>query len=95
MVKEFWNERFGAAEYVYGRSPNNYFSNKLTTLKPGKLLVPGAGEGRDAVYAAKNGWDVLCFDLSESGQQKALRLAEEVGVSIGFDVMDGASIQQV
>lgn len=90
MVKEFWNERFGQEAYVYGTEPNVFFKQKLAELAPGKLLIPGAGEGRDAVYAAKSGWDVRAFDLSEAGKQKAEKLALQAGVTITYDILDAA-----
>lgn len=87
-MQDFWNQRYSESEFAYGTLPNAYFKSVIDTLKPGKLLVPGAGEGRDAVYAATIGWDVFAFDQSEAGKQKALQLAMEKGVSIRYEVMD-------
>lgn len=87
-IKEFWNARFGQPGYMYGDTPNLYFKSVIDTLAPGRLFVPGAGEGRDAVYAAEKGWDVYCVDLSDAGQQKAMQLAASRNVSIKFIVAD-------
>ena len=81
---QFWNERYRKAEYVYGKSPNIYFIQQLQQLKPGKLLLPCEGEGRNAVAAAALGWDVTAYDQSEEGKRKALLLAQEHGVSIKY-----------
>lgn len=83
-MKEFWNERYSVDDYVYGREPNTFFHEQLKKLQPGKLLLPGEGEGRNAVYAASRGWQVHAFDVSEAGQSKAYRLASEMGVSIQY-----------
>lgn len=83
-MKEFWNERYSVDEYVYGKEPNTFFSEHIMQLEPGKLLLPGEGEGRNAVFAALNGWEVHAFDVSEAGQSKALRLAAELGVSVQY-----------
>lgn len=83
-MKEFWNERFSVEEYVYGREANTFFREQLQQLAPGKILLPGEGEGRNAVYAATQGWEVHAFDVSEAGQSKAFRLAREMGVSIQY-----------
>ncbi len=83
-MKEFWNERYSVEEYVYGKVPNTFFSAHIMQLNPGKLLLPGEGEGRNAVFAASLGWQVHAFDVSEAGQSKALRLAAETGVSIQY-----------
>lgn len=55
-------------------------------MKPGKILFPTEGEGRNAVFAAESGWDVSAFDLSESGKKKAEQLAVSRGVSLEYQV---------
>ena len=65
-------------EYVYGTEPNQFFKEQLQKIIPaGKLLLPGEGEGRNAVYAAKLGWMVDAFDQSSVARTKALNLAKE------------------
>lgn len=76
MMKEFWNDRFAADEYIYGMQPNMFFASCLKLMKPGKLLLPGEGEGRNAVWASQLGWDVDAIDYSATAKAKALRLAE-------------------
>lgn len=66
-----WNDRYKNPEYAYGISPNEFIKGELQTLNPGKILFPGEGEGRNAVYAAKLGWDVSAFDISEEGKKKS------------------------
>ncbi|HSF45047.1 MAG TPA: class I SAM-dependent methyltransferase [Chitinophagaceae bacterium] len=83
-MKEFWNTRYGDEAYAYGELPNLYFKEKITDLKPGKILLPAEGEGRNAVYAALKGWKVTCFDISEKGRQKAEQLAQKNGVQINY-----------
>lgn len=85
-MKEFWNQRFSETEYIYGKQPNVFFKSVIDTLTPGALLVPGAGEGRDAVYAATKGWTVTCLDLSDAGRSKAMQLAAENGVTIQYEI---------
>ena len=87
-MDNFWDQRYSAVEYVYGKEPNVFFKSEIDKLKPGKILIPGVGEGRDAVYAATLGWQVFAVDASEEGKKKALRLADEKNVSIQYDVMD-------
>lgn len=83
-MKKFWDERYKQKEYAYGKDPNEYLKIKLGQLEPGRILFPAEGEGRNAVYAAKNGWEVTAFDISTEGKKKALRLAEEEGVKITY-----------
>lgn len=56
MDAKFWNDRYRAGEYVYGETPNKFLAEKLAGLKPGKILFPADGEGRNSVYAATLGW---------------------------------------
>ena len=87
----FWNARFGAEPTVYGEGPNVFFSNQLEVLSPGRILLPGDGEGRNAVHAARQGWSVRSFDASSVGVEKALAHAAKRGVSIAAEVGDAAS----
>lgn len=86
MMKQFWDERYAAEEYVYGKEANEFFRSKLAGIKPGKALFPAEGEGRNAVYAAKMGWEVSAFDISDFGKSKADQLALENGVNIDYQV---------
>lgn len=87
-MKEFWNERFGMDEYVYGTAPNAFLKEVLPDLDKGSILFPAEGEGRNAVYAAELGFDVDAFDFSESGKKKAEQLADTKGVKINYQIVD-------
>lgn len=83
-MKEFWDERYSQVEYVYGKEPNVQFKDFIQTIKPGKILFPAEGEGRNAVYAATLGWEVEAFDMSSSAKEKAEDLAAFNNVTISF-----------
>ncbi|MGB5414147.1 MAG: class I SAM-dependent methyltransferase [Polyangiales bacterium] len=88
-MKQMWEERYGRDEYAYGEEPNAFFKACLGRLPaPGRLLLPGEGEGRNAVYAAQQGWTVHAFDFSAAGRENALRLADRYGVHIDYEVAD-------
>ena len=76
-MKQFWNERFSAENYMYGEHPNVFFMEQLAHLQPGNLLLPGEGEGRNAVWAARHGWKVTAVDYSEEGRKKTSLLAQK------------------
>jgi 2-polyprenyl-3-methyl-5-hydroxy-6-metoxy-1,4-benzoquinol methylase len=86
MTNEFWDKRYSEENFAYGTEPNLYFKQKIDELKPGKLILPGEGQGRNAVYAAKRGWQVTAIDLSSAAKQRALKLAEENNVEIEYCV---------
>ena len=81
-----WDKRYGTEDYAYGKEANAFFSAQLDGANPGLMLLPGEGEGRNAVYAARNGWTVEAFDQSGVGKNKALALASELGVEINYQV---------
>jgi SAM-dependent methyltransferase len=81
-----WNERYSREEFAYGKEPNGYLKEQLDKLKVGTILFAAEGEGRNAVYAAQNGWNVVAFDISIEGQNKALQLAESKNVKIDYQV---------
>lgn len=73
---------------MYGHEPNEFFRKEIEKLKPGRLLLPGEGEGRNAAFAASLGWDVVGFDQSRQGKQKAMELAKLKNVSFDYQVAD-------
>ena len=85
-MSDLWDQRYSAEEYAYGKKANVFFSSRLDPLPAGKILLPGEGEGRNAIYAASLGWKVDAFDLSSKGRAKALALAKEKGVEIDYRV---------
>lgn len=89
-MKEKWNERYLQDDYIYGIQPNKFLEQELPSLKPGKILFPGDGEGRNSIYAAKLGWEVHAFDYSETGKQKAQKLAKQNHVNINYSISDVA-----
>lgn len=80
---EMWNRRYAESKFIYGIEPNVFFKEHLNRLSPGKLLLPGDGEGRNAAYAAKIGWEVDAFDYSEQAvvNAKAFFAAQNVAVN--------------
>lgn len=87
-MKHFWNERFSSNDYLYGEEPNLKFKEFIDTNNPGRILLPGEGEGRNAVYAAKNGWVVNAIDQSKTGRDKAFLLAKKNEVKIDYVLGD-------
>lgn len=83
-AKQFWDERYSGGNYIYGTRPNIFFKEQLDKLEPGKLLLPAEGEGRNAIYAAREGWKVDAFDISEKGRNKAMELAKRNHVALNY-----------
>jgi len=83
-MKEIWDSRYKSEQYIYGIEPNIFLKEYLQKTSSGKILLPGDGEGRNAVYAAQKGWEVTAFDYSISGKEKALNLSQKNNVNIKY-----------
>jgi 2-polyprenyl-3-methyl-5-hydroxy-6-metoxy-1,4-benzoquinol methylase len=89
-----WDQRYSTEEYAYGTAPNDFLKEKYNVIPKGKVLSLAEGEGRNAVFLAKQGYSVTAVDGSEVGLSKAKKLAEANGVTIelvqadlaGFDI---------
>ncbi|RAV29044.1 class I SAM-dependent methyltransferase [Sinomicrobium soli] len=81
-----WENRYADEAYAFGILPNEYLKEQLRKFEPGDILFPAEGEGRNAVFAALEGWNVSAFDISAEGRKKALKLAGANDVSIDYKV---------
>jgi SAM-dependent methyltransferase len=77
-----WDARYNTEEYVYGTAPNDFLKENYQQIPKGKVLCLAEGEGRNAVFLAKQGYEVTAVDSSEVGLNKAQKLADENGVNI-------------
>lgn len=81
-----WDARYSGEPTVYGTAPNAFFAERLALLEPGRMLLPGDGEGRNAVHAALEGWSVRSFDASSVGVGKSLEAAAAKRVTVEAEV---------
>ena len=82
---ERWNERYGKAQsFVYGSEPVAFLVDQVGSLaqRQGTALCLAAGEGRNAVYLAQQGFDVVAVDISAVGLEKCRALARQRGVAV-------------
>lgn len=77
-----WDERYSADEYAYGKAPNRFLEENFSSIPKGKVLSLAEGEGRNAVFLAKQGYSVTAVDGSSVGLKKAEKLAAENNVRI-------------
>lgn len=81
----YYNDKYSGDDYYWGLMPSETCFRVLKIKPPNKalkLLDIGCGEGRNAVFFARNGYKVSAFDLAQEGVDKSKRLAEKVGVEI-------------
>lgn len=87
--RDYWNERYQDKELVWSAEPNRFLVEAVSGLEPGAALDLAAGEGRNAVWLALQGWDVTAVDFSDVAVEKARVLAEGSGATgIRFMVED-------
>lgn len=77
-----WDERYDTDDYVYGINPNDFLKDNVQAIPKGHVLSLAEGEGRNAVFMAKQGYTVTAVDASAVGLKKAKRLAEKNDVKI-------------
>ena len=89
MSHTLWDERYSDNELAYGEAPNGFLASMADRLpRHGHALDIGAGQGRNALFLASRGLDVLAVDQSVVGMQKAEQLAEQRGLSLRTQTVD-------
>jgi 2-polyprenyl-3-methyl-5-hydroxy-6-metoxy-1,4-benzoquinol methylase len=87
---QFWNERFDKEEFIFGKEPNEYLVEKTHKyLKSGqKVLCIADGEGRNGVWLARQGMQVIGFDASDIALAKAKQFAKDNQVKVEYTFSD-------
>jgi SAM-dependent methyltransferase len=84
-----WNERFAAPGYLFGTQPNAFLASQAHRLTRGaKALSIADGEGRNGVFLAERGLDVLAIDFSPVALAKSRELAADRGVALRTEQAD-------
>lgn len=89
-----WDERYSESEYIFGVKQNDFLKDEFHRIPAGgRVLCLAEGEGRNAVFLAQNGYQVTGIDSSKVGLDKALKLANDKGVTIMTQVVDLADYE--
>ncbi|UJP39389.1 bifunctional NAD(P)/FAD-dependent oxidoreductase/class I SAM-dependent methyltransferase [Cellulomonas palmilytica] len=86
-----WEERYGTAHVWSGR-PNAALVEQTAHLTPGTALDLGAGEGRDAVWLAQQGWRVTAVDFAATALARGAHAAQDAGVDVRWVQADLATL---
>ncbi|MGW8265776.1 MAG: SAM-dependent methyltransferase [Longimicrobiales bacterium] len=92
-----WDERYGEEGWAFGTEPNDFLREQAHLIPEGRVLCLGEGEGRNSVFLAELGYEVVGVDRSQVGLDKAQALARERGVFVetvvtsieDFDLREG------
>ena len=87
---QFWNERFDKEEFIFGKEPNEYLVEKTKQYlkSKDKVLCIADGEGRNGVWLAKQGMQVIGFDASDIALAKAKQFAKDNQVQVEYSFSD-------
>lgn len=77
-----WDKRYDTDDFVYGTEPNDFLAQHYQEIPAGRVLCLAEGEGRNAVFLARQGYQVTAVDASATGLAKAAKLAEQQGVEL-------------
>jgi len=86
--RERWDNKYDSEVYLFGTRPTRFLEENIRLLPKGKALDIAMGEGRNGVFLAIHGFDVLGVDISAKGLEKAHKLAEQNHVKIETQVVD-------
>ncbi len=88
--RAMWNARYAEKDFVWTVTPNRFLVAEAADLKPGRALDLAAGEARNAVWLAEQGWTALAVDFSDVGLEKGRQLAaaRKVEDRVAFEVAD-------
>lgn len=92
-----WDERYAQEGWLFGTEPNDFLREQAHCIPDGRVLCLGEGEGRNSVFLAELGYEVVGVDRSQVGLDKAQALAQERGVFVetvvsgieDFDLKEG------
>jgi SAM-dependent methyltransferase len=91
VQREDWDQRYRSTELVWSAGPNVFVVAETSDLAPGRALDVACGEGRNAVWLARRGWDVVAADYSPAALRKARDIAADAGVDVTFVEADATS----
>jgi SAM-dependent methyltransferase len=91
MDAHAWDERYAGAEQVWSSSPNQFVASELAGLPAGRALDLACGEGRNAIWLARQGWQVTAIDFSRVAVDRGRRLAGDLTVT--WQVGDALTVE--
>lgn len=88
MDADAWDDRYRDTELVWSAGPNLFVEQYCRDLPAGSAIDLAAGEGRNAIWLAEQGWAATAVDYSAVAIDKALQIADRRGVTITTEVAD-------
>jgi len=79
---ERWNRILTAPNPRFNTAPNTFLVDMIKGLRPGRALDVGMGQGRNTIFLAQQGWEVVGFDPADRAVAAAQEQAARLGVTI-------------
>ncbi|MCI9889729.1 class I SAM-dependent methyltransferase [Micrococcales bacterium 31B] len=77
----YWEAKYAATDRTWSGKPNQVLIDLASTLKPGRALDLGCGEGSDSIWLANLGWRVTGIDISATATARATAAVHDSGLS--------------
>jgi SAM-dependent methyltransferase len=81
-VQAEWDRRYAEQERLWSGQPNGALVAEVAGLTPGRVLDVGCGEGGDAIWLARGGWQVTALEVSGVALERAVGHARDAGVAV-------------
>jgi len=87
-IAEFYNDLYRKKKNLYGTRPSPFVTQIPRIMKGGRVLDIGAGQGRNSLYLAGNGFDVTATDISADGIENIKEVSTKWGIHVNTQVLD-------
>ncbi|MGW2330034.1 class I SAM-dependent methyltransferase [Streptomyces sp. NPDC001700] len=88
MDAQFWDDMYRSADQIMSGNPNGVLVTEVTDLVPGRALDIGCGEGADAIWLARRGWQVTATDISHTAVERAAATAPDLSGQVTWTQAD-------
>ena len=86
--QSLWDQRHAAQQPIESTEPDSTLVDEIGSLRPGRALDLGAGDGRNAIWLAERGWKVTAVDFSQVALERGRSRAEAGGVTVDWQLAD-------
>ena len=73
--RKFWDDQYSSSKQMWSGNANITLRRYVHELEPTNALELGCGEGGDAIWLAKIGWQVTATDISKIAINRAIKAA--------------------
>ncbi len=86
--RDLWNDRYAEKGALWGARPNQFVVDRIRGMTPRRVLDLGSGQGRNAIWLARQGHQVTAVDISDVATAQAGEQAVAAGVEVSFEAAD-------